>query len=230
MSDAPWEPSTGTQGVLDFALRVLDEEMPRRGDLLDIPCGIGHLATRAAEGGWRVTPCDLYPEFWTGDPATEVTRCDFNELLPFPDASTDAIAHCEGIEHVENPWQILREFRRVIRPDGVLLLSLPNTIDLRQRLRMLRRGYVGHYLPRVPEHVNRMGTFYLCHALVRTGWRVTTIRTRNTYGGMLHRFAARWLGFGRDCGLPDDVRAMLSQRDVLLARTVFVVARPADAR
>ena len=182
------------RGVLRFAHRVLADAAPARGRLLDIPCGTGLLAGLAAESGFDVVPCDLYPEFWEGDPAVVPVRCDFNDPLPFEDDSFDAVAHCEGIEHVENPWQMLRELRRVLRPDGALVLSFPNTVDVRQRLRLLRRGYVGHYIPRVPEHVNRMGTFYLCHALLRTGWTIESIRVRETYGGPFHRLLARFMG------------------------------------
>lgn len=228
-SPAPWEPSRGTQALLDYALRCLEDATAGagrgRGRLIDVPCGTGHLSTEAAKLGWDVVPCDLFPEFWEGSPELEVVRCDFNEPLPFDDASADAVAHCEGIEHVENPWAILREFHRVLRPGGTLVLSLPNTLDLRQRFRMLRRGFVGHYLPAVPEHVNRMGTFYLCHALLRTGFEVEAIRARKTYGGLLYRLLAPLFAVHRSGGLPEPVRAMLSDTRILRARTVYVVAR-----
>ncbi len=226
MSSVRPEPPKSSDDLLDFAIEVLNEAAPGRGTLLDLPCGTGHLSMRARETGWHILPCDLHPDFWEGDPDVAVQRCNFNELLPFDEDSADAIAHCEGIEHVENPWQILREFRRVLRPGGTLVLSFPSTIDVRQRLRMLRRGYIGHYLPRVPEHVNPMGTFYLCHALIRTGWAIESVSTRQNYGGIAHRVLARFMGFGKHCGLPNDVREMLSRSDVLRARTVYVVARP----
>ena len=230
---APWEPSRGTGALLDFALQVLEDAVPvaggERGRLLDLPCGTGHLSTKADALGWDVVPCDLFPEFWEGPEHLEVQRTDFNEPLPFDDASADAIAHCEGIEHVENPWAILREFRRVLRPGGTLVLSLPNTIDIRQRVRLLRRGFVGHYLPAVPEHVNRMGTFYLCHALLRTGFEIEAIRARKTYGNSILRWLTPLFEVHPDGGLPEPVRAMLSDSRILRARTVYVVARrPAD--
>lgn len=45
--------------------------------------------------------------------------------LPFRAGSFDVVAAFDVIEHVERPGDALREIRRVLRPDGVLLLSVP---------------------------------------------------------------------------------------------------------
>jgi SAM-dependent methyltransferase len=46
--------------------------------------------------------------------------------LNHPDDSFDLIVCFEVIEHVEDPERVLDELRRVLRPDGLLLLSSPN--------------------------------------------------------------------------------------------------------
>jgi SAM-dependent methyltransferase len=46
--------------------------------------------------------------------------------LPYPDASFDAAVCFEVIEHVDDPETILDELRRVLRPDGLLIVSSPN--------------------------------------------------------------------------------------------------------
>lgn len=48
------------------------------------------------------------------------------ESLPFGDGSFDIIACFDLIEHVDEPDRALDEFARVLRPDGLLLLSSPN--------------------------------------------------------------------------------------------------------
>lgn len=48
------------------------------------------------------------------------------ESLPFPDATFDVCVAFEVIEHLESPEAMVREARRVLRPDGLLLLSTPN--------------------------------------------------------------------------------------------------------
>ncbi len=225
MSKAPSTPETGTTPILQHALEVLRSARPTPGDLIDLPCGSGYLSRLAAETGWRVSPADLHPELWVGDPNVCVQRADLDGQLPFPTAAADALVCCEGLEHVENPWNALRELHRVLRPCGDLILSLPNTIDLRQRFRMLLRGYWGHYLPDVPDHINAMGTFMLCHALLRSGFAIHSISSPKQYGGFRYRGLAKLFPLRSNSGLPREVCRMLSQPEVLCARTVIVHAR-----
>jgi SAM-dependent methyltransferase len=46
--------------------------------------------------------------------------------IGLPDASVDTVISCETIEHLPDPVQALREFRRVLRPGGRLVLTTPN--------------------------------------------------------------------------------------------------------
>ena len=50
------------------------------------------------------------------------------ESLPFEDASFDAVTSFETIEHLPDPLGFLRELRRVLVADGVLILSTPNRL------------------------------------------------------------------------------------------------------
>jgi SAM-dependent methyltransferase len=224
MSEQP-RPTAGTVPILDRALDMLCDVMPEPGHLADLPCGTGYLSFGAVERGWKVSPLDLNPEGWEGGDIAVPRRVDLNERLPLPDEVFDAIACCEGLEHIENPWLVLREFARVLRPGGVLVVTLPNTIDLRQRWRILRRGYYGHYLPKVPDHINLLGTFGLCHALLRQGFRIEAIDVAKVYGGPLRRVLARLVPFSKASRLPDEVRRMLSQPRVLCGRTAVIAAR-----
>jgi SAM-dependent methyltransferase len=51
----------------------------------------------------------------------------FDVQRPFPlrDASLDTIFCCSVLEHVPDPWTVLGEFRRVLRPGGHVILSVP---------------------------------------------------------------------------------------------------------
>ena len=62
------------------------------------------------------------------------------EPLPFDNASIDAVVLTEVIEHVwKRPLFVLSEINRVLRPaSGVLILSTPNLLSIRNRLEFLR--------------------------------------------------------------------------------------------
>jgi SAM-dependent methyltransferase len=46
-------------------------------------------------------------------------------MTPVPDAAYDTVLCSEVLEHVSDPWSGLQEIRRVLRPGGVLLLTVP---------------------------------------------------------------------------------------------------------
>jgi len=218
-------PPCQTTPILEHALGMLEARMRPPARLADLPCGTGYLSVRAAQHGWTVSPFDLDPGAWRGGDVAKVGYADLNRPLAIDDDAFDALVCCEGLEHIENPWLVLREFQRVVRPGGLVVVSIPNTVDLRQRWRILRRGYYGHYLPKVRDHINLLGSFGLCHALLRTGFAIEFIDCPRPYGGPLMRSLARLFGFERRSGLPDDVRAMLSSPRVLCGRTALFCAR-----
>lgn len=45
--------------------------------------------------------------------------------LPFADKAFDSVLCTQVLEHVEQPWQVLDDVARVLRSDGILVLSVP---------------------------------------------------------------------------------------------------------
>ena len=50
------------------------------------------------------------------------------ERLPIRDAAFDTVVSMETIEHLTEPLDLLREVHRVLRPEGILLISTPNAL------------------------------------------------------------------------------------------------------
>ena len=48
------------------------------------------------------------------------------EQLPFENNEFDVVVSLETIEHLDDPEQFLKEIKRVLKPDGVVILSCPN--------------------------------------------------------------------------------------------------------
>ena len=60
---------------------------------------------------------------------------DVEEPFPFPDASFDVVVAGELLEHVREPAGVVAEARRVLRPGGRLVASVPNAFRLKNRIR-----------------------------------------------------------------------------------------------
>lgn len=60
-----------------------------------------------------------------------------NNKFPFEDSSFDVVVFCEIIEHLlMDPVAVLREIKRVLKPEGKLILSTPNVARLENVLRL----------------------------------------------------------------------------------------------
>jgi SAM-dependent methyltransferase len=123
-----------------------------RGRLLDVPAGEGALAARFLSAGFDVHCCDLYPEIFRLK-GVEIRRGDLSASLPYGDAEFDYVTCVEGLEHIENPQQAIREFARVLKPGGHLVVSTPNMLNIEERIKLLLFGYTSHFKPLSREHV-----------------------------------------------------------------------------
>lgn len=123
-----------------------------RGRLLDVPAGEGALAARFVASGFQVNCCDLYPEIFKLQ-NVEIRRGDLSGTLPYGDAEFDYVTCVEGLEHIENPQQAIREFARVLKPAGHLVVTTPNILNIEERVKWLLFGYTSHFKPLAREHI-----------------------------------------------------------------------------
>jgi SAM-dependent methyltransferase len=106
--------------------------------VLDVGCRYGAL-TRAYLSGNEVVGVDV--DRWALDEARELGIethwVDAEQPLPFEDASFDVVVAGELLEHIRDPVAHVREARRVLRPGGTFVGSVPNGYRLKNRLRFL---------------------------------------------------------------------------------------------
>ena len=113
--------------------------MEENGKLLDVPTGTGSLASRLQKMGFAVSCCDIQPSFFAAEDLT-VEFGDMNKKLPYKAACFDYIVCLDGLEHVENPFNAIREFGRILKRGGKIFLSIPNFLNIERRLRFVLTG------------------------------------------------------------------------------------------
>lgn len=149
MSERTEPMAMGHSGIYD---RVEELLRGSKGRVLDVPAGEGALAVRIKQLGLEVTCCDLYPQiFKLGD--TEIRQGDLDSRLPFDDAEFDTIVCVEGLEHIENPANAIREFSRILKSGGRAIVSVPNIMNIEERLKWLFFGYTSHFKPLSKEAI-----------------------------------------------------------------------------
>jgi SAM-dependent methyltransferase len=131
-------------GLHDTVLGVLNP-LPR-GRILDCPAGEGALVERLVAAGFEVQACDLYDELFRLD-NVEIKKGDLSGTLPYESGSFDYITSLDGLEHIDSPPQAFREYRRLLRPNGHLIISVPNIMNVEERLKWLLFGYTSHFKP-----------------------------------------------------------------------------------
>jgi len=123
------------------ALRAFDaSRLPSGSRILDAPCGDGSLTATLRSTGYDAYGIDinaaglelLGPAYYD---------VNLNARLPFADGSFEAAFSIEGIEHLENRVAYVRELHRVLKPNGLLILTTPNIVSLRSRVRFAGSGF-----------------------------------------------------------------------------------------
>ena len=177
------------QAIHDTVVRILENEP--RGALLDVPAGEGALAARLIDAGFDVRCCDLYPEIFRLD-GVDIHSGNLDAELPFGDQSFNYVTCLEGLEHIENPQQAMREFARVLKPGGHLIVSVPNILNIEERLKWLLYGYTSHFKPitrasreqlrseyndreEIAAHVNPIGYSELRYILEKNGFEIASV-------------------------------------------------------
>jgi 2-polyprenyl-3-methyl-5-hydroxy-6-metoxy-1,4-benzoquinol methylase len=141
------------------------------GTALDFGAGRGELASRLAACGRfeRVVAADLVA-YGTPPEGVEWLNSDLNDPLPLADGSIDVVLAVEVVEHLENIRAVCREWARLLRPGGAVLLTTPNNESVRSVLSLVFRGHFVAFLDAsYPAHITALVRKDLERALSEAG-------------------------------------------------------------
>jgi SAM-dependent methyltransferase len=146
--------------------------------VLDGGAGQGTLSRKLTALGFEVTGVDVAPA------AAGVLEADLRSL-PFDDGSFDAAVLGEVLEHLEDDREALGEVHRVLRPQGVLALSVPAHPKLYGSSDVWA-GHVRRYTrPELLETCAEAG--FTVHRCLGWGFPVSRLYHRHVYERYLDR-------------------------------------------
>lgn len=127
-----WETGVFNETALEHLHRyALACELSAGKNVLDIACGEGYGSALLARNAGSVTGVDIdavtiekAKKKYTSGNIRFVAADALATLLP--DQSFDLVVSYETLEHLAEQDQLLRELKRVLKPDGVLLISTPD--------------------------------------------------------------------------------------------------------
>ncbi|MDN5200379.1 class I SAM-dependent methyltransferase [Fulvivirgaceae bacterium BMA10] len=105
-------------------------------NVIDFPAGNGITSRILRDIGANPVPMDLFPEYFEIE-GIDCKRANILDGLPISNKQADALICQEGIEHFSDQFGALKEFNRVLKKDGILLITTPNYSNLRAKLSYL---------------------------------------------------------------------------------------------
>ncbi|MCH2183016.1 MAG: class I SAM-dependent methyltransferase [Mariniblastus sp.] len=100
--------------------------LPARPRILDVGCSVGATLRSAGELGWDASGVDISQaavDFCRRD-GLDAYKVDGFEL-PFDDDTFDLVTNWHVIEHLPDVMEAVAEWRRVLKPGGILMLETP---------------------------------------------------------------------------------------------------------
>ncbi|HZM00469.1 MAG TPA: class I SAM-dependent methyltransferase [Planctomycetota bacterium] len=149
---------------------VIRRYKPRPGALLDVGCAAGFFLAVAAEEGWRTTGVELSApmvEYATRElRLPDVRRGDLLSV-ELPARSFDVVTLWDVLEHLEDPPAHLAAARKLLAPDGVLVIETQNVASPFARLMGRKWQHYKHI-----EHLYHFDPRTLARLLAEAGFEI----------------------------------------------------------
>ena len=151
--------------------------------IIDIPCGYGAFIKRLIDAEYQeVYGVDIqnilkinHSMFFNGS---------MNQRLSLDSCSIDTAVCIDGIEHIDEQFQFIRELNRILVKNGELIISTPNISSLRSRWRWLLSGHhnkckapLDENNPNPLHHIGMISFQELRYMLHSNGFEITKITT-----------------------------------------------------
>ena len=113
--------------------------LPKSGKILDVGCFNGFVLDLCKNKGYETYGVDASKEGveLSTSKGHKVLEANLEENIPFDDNYFDAVLGLEIIEHLADTDSFLKNIKRVLKPNGVLIFATPNFFSLSRRVMTL---------------------------------------------------------------------------------------------
>jgi len=114
----------------------LIEPQAKRKKVLEIGPGTGSLLLELKKKGFSVVGIDINPAL-ARKAGLRIKKWDINKGLPFRNSSFDIVIALEVLEHTFDPFFVMKEIKRILKPKGYAIISMPNEYCLSNKIAIL---------------------------------------------------------------------------------------------
>jgi len=168
----------------NFYLELLEKYIEKKGKLLDIGCGKGHLLTQAKKRGWDCSGYDVdcsSVEYFSNKLGVKMFCGAFDKIHWEPN-SFDVVSMHHVFEHLKNPISYLNIINSILVKGGILFIVIPNIKSLSSILKFqleklgIRKSNIAKYYD-TSHHLFYYGPKTLSNVLVKHGYKILHLRS-----------------------------------------------------
>ena len=150
--------------------------IPTNATVLDYGCGWGHYSVEIQKKGNKVVGIDLSENeinicktVWGNHQQSGIDWI-VGRIESQEDEKFDCVLSNQVIEHVHNPGHYLSQINRVLKPNGSLVISLPNGVNPRHMVNLLSKNMEFCKVPKLIRLTLRLiiCNLYSCYAGINT--------------------------------------------------------------
>lgn len=184
------------EGILELLQK---NKVPTQGKQVDLACGTGALIARLRSHGYQsFEGVDLNPDQCG---LKEFSPKVFSLDKPFAEkfeGKFNLVTASEIIEHLENPWQFLREIKSLLAPGAYAIISTPNVAHWLGRVQFAVKGVPKYFSEadfHEQRHITPIHDHHMRLMLKEIGFKLVDFKCTATSWGPLLRLLTAPLAF-----------------------------------
>lgn len=147
--------------------------------LLDLGCGPGFFANALRAQGWEVHACDYAVDAVRNNNPELLayfTQCDIENYARSAKLRFSLVNLQNVLEHVRDPVQLLLHVKRLMKPNAVLRVKVPNDYSAFQSFLLEGQNLTQETWVSFPDHINYFNYDSLTQTVLQLGFEVLSVQ------------------------------------------------------